>query len=69
MNSELLNTPECLVEILDQVFFAFQADAQPDQVRGDTRGEKLLVAHLAVGGAGRMQAATKPREELFCVAV
>ena len=47
---------ECLFDIGDQIFGRFDAAGEADEVRADAGGSELFVVHLAVGGAGRMQA-------------
>ena len=45
---------EGLIEVPEDIVDVFDANAQTDEIRADTRGSLLLIRKLAVRGAGRM---------------
>src|SRR5690606_37315895 len=46
--------PQCLVQVFDDVVHVLDADGQPDEIRGDARGPRLLFGQLLVRRAGRV---------------
>ena len=51
------SAPQRLIDVGDQVTGIFQSTGHAHQIRTDTGGRKLRVAHLSVCGRGRVQAA------------
>ena len=52
--SELLCGRQRLIDVPQDVVQGFQPDRHADHVRGDARLELFFIAHLPVGGRGRM---------------
>ena len=44
-----------MFDVGDNVFFIFDAYAHANEVGADAGGEKFIVVHLAMGGAGRVE--------------
>ena len=46
---------QCLLDVVENILWIFNAHGHTDHIRTDAAFHQLLIGQLAVGGAGRME--------------